>query len=130
MASPKRKTTEFTEDGLTRIRDDKPVVYKIRNAKGENIYTGSAKRGRVEDRLREHLPGGKDPVPGAAVSARCRDFTRRFVGDWSINWRTTQELTNTTPETSSWRLRWVIAPVLAEVWCLPARRSAMGIPDG
>jgi hypothetical protein len=64
MASPKKKTTEFTQDGLKRIRDDKPVVYKIRNAKGENIYTGSAKRGRVEDRLREHLPGGKDPVPG------------------------------------------------------------------
>ena len=64
MASPKRKKTEFTRDGLGRIRDDKPAVYKIRNAKGENIYTGSAIRGRVQDRLGEHLPGGKDPVPG------------------------------------------------------------------
>ena len=64
MASSKRKKTAFTKDGLERIRDDKPVVYKIRNARGENIYTGSAIRGRVEDRLREHLPGGKDPVPG------------------------------------------------------------------
>lgn len=64
MAQPKRKQAEFSRDGLKRIRDDKPVVYKIRNAKGDNIYTGSAKRGRVEARLREHLPGGKDPVPG------------------------------------------------------------------
>ena len=64
MATSKRKKTEFTKDGLERIRDDKSAVYKIRNAKGENIYTGSATRGRVEDRLREHLPGGKDPVPG------------------------------------------------------------------
>ncbi len=64
MAPAKRKKTQLTPDGLEQIRDDKPVVYKIRDAKGENIYTGSAKRGRVEDRLREHLAGGKDPVPG------------------------------------------------------------------
>jgi excinuclease UvrABC nuclease subunit len=64
MAPTKRKKTQLTPDGLKQIRDDKPVVYKIRDAKGENIYTGSAKRGRVEDRLREHLPGGKDSVAG------------------------------------------------------------------
>ena len=64
MASSKRKKTEFTRDGLERIRNDKPAVYKIRNATGEDIYLGSAKRGRVEERLQEHLPGGKDAVPG------------------------------------------------------------------
>lgn len=64
MAAPKRKRAQFTRDGVEQIRGDKPVVYKIRDAKGTNVYTGSAKRGRVEARLREHLPGGKDPVPG------------------------------------------------------------------
>ena len=60
----KKKSTRFTKDGVKEIRNDKPVVYKIRNAQGKNVYTGSAKRGRVESRLREHLPGGKDPIPG------------------------------------------------------------------
>ncbi len=31
-----------------------------------DIYTGLAKRGRVEARLKEHLPVGKDPIPGGA----------------------------------------------------------------
>ena len=37
---------------------------KIEDAKGNNIYTRVAKRGRVEHRLKEHLPGGKDPIRG------------------------------------------------------------------
>lgn len=60
----KKKTTDFTEEGLGNIRNDKPVVYRIRDASGENIYTGSAKRGRIEDRLNEHLPGAADPIRG------------------------------------------------------------------
>ena len=34
---------------------------------GTNNYTGVAKRNRVQERLREHMPGGKNPVPGAKV---------------------------------------------------------------
>ena len=59
-----KKSSEFNPDGIESLSKDKPVVYKIENAKGANIYTGSAKKGRVEDRLKEHLPGGKDPIPG------------------------------------------------------------------
>ena len=58
------KSSKFDGDSIDRLAKDKPVVYKIENAKGENIYTGVAKRGRVGDRLKEHLPGGTDPVPG------------------------------------------------------------------
>lgn len=39
-------------------------MYEILNAKGKTIYTGSAKRGRVQDRIKEHLSGGKDPILG------------------------------------------------------------------
>lgn len=51
---------------IDKIPDDKPAVYEIKNRAGDNIYTGVAKRGRVQDRLREHLPGAKDAIPGAA----------------------------------------------------------------
>ena len=59
-----KKSSKFDPDGIEGLSKDKPVVYKIEDVKGANIYTGSAKKGRVEDRLKEHLPGGKDPIPG------------------------------------------------------------------
>jgi hypothetical protein len=43
------------------------VVYRIETEGGRNNYTGIAKRGRVQERLQEHLQGGKDPIPGARV---------------------------------------------------------------
>lgn len=66
MAKRKKKTAEFDNESIDSLARDKPAVYKILNRKGENIYTGSAKRGRVTDRIKEHLPGGKDPIPGGA----------------------------------------------------------------
>jgi len=59
-----KKTSDFKAEEIDALSQDKPVVYKIINRKGENIYTGSAKRGRVSDRIKEHLPGGADPIPG------------------------------------------------------------------
>ena len=59
-----KKSGKFTPEGIEGLAKDKPVVYKIEDAKGTNIYTGSAKKGRVEERLKEHLPGGKDSIPG------------------------------------------------------------------
>ena len=60
----KKKSGAFTPEGIKTLAKDKPVVYEILNAQDENIYTGSAKKGRVGPRLDEHLPGGKDAVPG------------------------------------------------------------------
>src|SRR2546428_13964192 len=62
-----RKTVSFTGKGIGKLPDDKPVVYKILTDGGKNNYTGIAQRGRVQERLQEHLPGGKDYVPGAKV---------------------------------------------------------------
>lgn len=62
-----KKTVRFNETGIEKLPDDKPVVYKIFTNGGRNNYTGVAKRGRVQERLQEHLADGKDPVPGAKV---------------------------------------------------------------
>ncbi len=60
-----KKQSSFDKFGIEDLAKDKPVVYQLQNAKGENIYTGVAKRGRLHDRLKEHLPGQKDAIPGA-----------------------------------------------------------------
>lgn len=60
-----KKTVDFNEANLGQLPNNKPVVYKILNNQGDNIYTGIAKRGRVQDRLGEHLKGRSDFIPGA-----------------------------------------------------------------
>ena len=62
-----KKTVPFNQKGIGKLPDNKPVVYKILTEGDKNNYTGSAQRGRVQERLKEHLPGGKDYVPGAKV---------------------------------------------------------------
>ena len=61
----KSKTANFTPDGIDQLPNDQPVVYKIKNRAGTNIYTGVAQRGQVHDRLKDHLRGAKDAIPGA-----------------------------------------------------------------
>ena len=61
------KSTKYNESGISKLPDDKPVVYKIQSDSGKNNYTGIAKRGRVQGRISEHLPGGKDYIPGSKV---------------------------------------------------------------
>ena len=61
-----KKSGSFDKDGIEGLAKDKPVVYDIQNKAGETLYTGSAKKGRVEQRLKEHLPGGPDPIRGGA----------------------------------------------------------------
>lgn len=62
-----KKTVKFTKSGIAKLPNDKPVNYKILTDAGTNNYAGIAKKGRVQDRLMEHLPGGKDYIPGSKV---------------------------------------------------------------
>jgi excinuclease UvrABC nuclease subunit len=62
-----KKTVPFTSTGIATLPNDKPVLYKILTDGGKVNYVGVAKRWRVQDRLREHLPDGPNPVPGKKV---------------------------------------------------------------
>ena len=53
-----KKTVGFNKSGLDKLPNDKPAVYKIKTESGNANYVGSAKRGRVQERLQEHMPGG------------------------------------------------------------------------
>ncbi len=60
------RRTRLNKSNARETSADKPAIYKLLNSSGDNIYTGVAKRGRLPKRLAEHLPGGSDPIPGAA----------------------------------------------------------------
>jgi Zn-dependent peptidase ImmA (M78 family)/DNA-binding XRE family transcriptional regulator len=62
-----RKTVAFSRSGIGTLPNDKPVLYGIQTESGKTKYVGIAKRGRVQERLAEHLPEAKDFVPGTKV---------------------------------------------------------------
>ena len=62
-----RRKIPFTRDAIESLPNNKPVNYSIETGGGRPNYHGVAQRGRVQERLAEHLPGGKDHVPGARV---------------------------------------------------------------
>jgi excinuclease UvrABC nuclease subunit len=47
------------------LLNDKPVVYKIKTAGVKTNHVGIAKKGRVSERIQEHLDKGK--IPGSKV---------------------------------------------------------------
>lgn len=62
------KTVKFTKSGIDKLPNDKPVVYRIQTEAGKTNYVGIAKRGRVQERLEEHLAA--DKIPGAKVQVQ------------------------------------------------------------
>lgn len=58
-----QKTVKFNEEGISELPNDKPAVYKILTSNDNNNYTGVAQRGRVRERVMEHL----GEIPGARV---------------------------------------------------------------
>ena len=62
-----KKTVNNNKTSIGKLPNDKPVMYKIKTPSGKVNYVGVAKKGRVQQRLEEHLPGGKDYIPGAKV---------------------------------------------------------------
>lgn len=58
-----KKTVKYRKEDINKLPNNKPVVYKIKTEGGNNNYTGIAKRGRVQDRIAEHL----NNIPGAKV---------------------------------------------------------------
>lgn len=60
-----KKTVGYNHSGVLKLPKDKPVVYKIKTAGGRTNYVGITKRGRIQERIREHLNAGN--IPGARV---------------------------------------------------------------
>lgn len=59
------KAKKFNDANVTKVADDKPVVYRLLNKNNKDVYVGIAKRYRGQDRLMEHLNLKKEKVPGA-----------------------------------------------------------------
>ena len=57
------KKTRFNKSSIAKLPNDKPVLYRIETESGNLNYAGIAKKGRVQDRLKEHL----GIIPGAVV---------------------------------------------------------------
>lgn len=57
------RKVKYTDNGVGKLPNDKPVLYRIETQSGKLNYTGIAKKGRVPDRIKEHV--GK--IPGSTV---------------------------------------------------------------
>ncbi|MDC1205488.1 GIY-YIG nuclease family protein [Candidatus Pacebacteria bacterium] len=55
---------KFNKTNINKVPKDKAIVYEITNANGTNLYTGVAGRGRVQQRLTEHLDKKGEKIPG------------------------------------------------------------------
>ncbi len=57
------KTVKYNRQGIEKLPNEKPVLYRIKNESGNMNYVGIAQKGRVRERISEHL----EKIPGAKV---------------------------------------------------------------
>ncbi len=57
------KKVKYTKTGIEKLPDNKPVRYDIETDSGKTNYSGTAQRGRVKERIQEHL----GDIPGKKV---------------------------------------------------------------
>ena len=57
------RKVSYNKSEIQKFPNDKPVLYRIETESGGLNYVGTAQRGRVQDRIEEHL--GK--IPGVTV---------------------------------------------------------------
>jgi predicted GIY-YIG superfamily endonuclease len=57
------KTVKYNKQGIEKLPNDQPVLYRIKTESDRMNYVGVAQKGRVRERISEHL--GK--IPGAKV---------------------------------------------------------------
>jgi len=56
---------KFNKNNIKSIPNDKPIIYRLQNNKKQKLYTGIAKKGRIPERLFEHINLKKERIPGA-----------------------------------------------------------------
>lgn len=64
------KRKPFSKRSIASLPANEPILYNLETATGRSNYIGVAKRGRVRQRLRDHLPGGPDPIPAKTVKIK------------------------------------------------------------
>lgn len=77
-----KKTVNYNKKDLSGLPDDKPGVYKILTPNGRNNYTGVAQRGRMRERIEEHLreiPGAKVQIEQTNSIAEAREKEARII---------------------------------------------------
>lgn len=57
------KKVKYNDQGIEKLPNDKPVLYRIETESGNLNYAGTAQRGRVRERIEEHL----GEIPGSKV---------------------------------------------------------------
>jgi hypothetical protein len=57
------KKVKFNKEGIGQLPNKKPVLYRIETGAGNPNYVGIAQRGRVQERISEHI----GEIPGATV---------------------------------------------------------------
>lgn len=57
---------KFNKTNIKNIPEEKPILYRLQNNPGDELYLGVAKKGRVQERLEEHLTLKKEKIPGVA----------------------------------------------------------------
>jgi len=57
---------KFNKTSIKNIPEGKPILYRFQNNSGNELYLGIAKKGRVQERLQEHLALKREKIPGAA----------------------------------------------------------------
>jgi len=60
------KKVDYNKSGIEKLPDDKPTLYRIQTEGGKENYVGVAQRGRVRERITEHL--GRFQVPRCLLS--------------------------------------------------------------
>ena len=60
-----KKAGNLNKTTIAELANDKAAEYKILNAKGDNVYTGAAAKGKVQDQVAKHMRGGEEAIPGA-----------------------------------------------------------------
>ena len=58
-----KKTVNYSKAGINKLPNNKPALYRIKTASGNDNYDGVAGKGNVRDRIADHL----DEIPGSKV---------------------------------------------------------------
>ena len=58
-----KKTVKYSREGISKLPNNKPALYRIKNRSGITDYVGKAQRGNVRDRIADHL----GEIPGSKV---------------------------------------------------------------